>query len=173
MPRSFTRTIRGRQRQVRETSWLFLPTVEATLGGAPTAALITTFNAAALAIRPFTIIRTRGIIGVRSDQSGATESFIGDLAMSVVTNQATLVGVTAVPTPLTDKGSDMFFVYEQVISRFQQGDATGQMLNMTSIQYDSKAMRRVNDDQDLAVVVENELNGCVIVHSGRMLIKLH
>ena len=46
----------------RETAWLTDPTAEVTMSGAPTALLISSLNAAALALRPFTIIRTRGVI---------------------------------------------------------------------------------------------------------------
>ena len=51
----------------RESTWIALNTVEATLGGAPTAVLMNSLNAAALALRPFTVVRSRGTILVFSD----------------------------------------------------------------------------------------------------------
>ena len=167
------RNIRGVRRQVRETLWLDVATTESILGGAPTAVLANSLNAAALALRPFTIVRTRGIFSIRSDQIAASETFMGDLGYAVVSDQAVAIGVTAVPTPLTDKGSDLFFVYEQLVGRIDFSDATGIATNSITIHYDSKGMRRVNDDQDIVVVLENEIAGIAATHSARMLVKLH
>ncbi len=50
--RTFTRG----GRQVRETLWIGIGTVEAALTGAPTAVILNALNAAALALRPFTVI---------------------------------------------------------------------------------------------------------------------
>ncbi len=172
MARQFVRS-RGRLGSPRKTVWLSIDTVSSTLSGAPSAILANSLNAAALALRPFTIVRTRGIFHVASDQTAATESYMGDLAMAVVSDQASAIGVTAVPTPLTDKGSDLFFVYEQGVGRFQFSDATGIFEAGKQISWDSKAMRKVDDDQDVVLVVENELAGCVVRSSGRMLVKLH
>ncbi len=171
-----TRLIRGVQRSVRETLWIDVSTVETTLAGAPTAVLANSLNAAALALRPFTITRTRGVMHTRSDQTTGSESYGVDLGMAVVSDQAVGIGVTAVPTPLTDKGSDLFFVYEQQFGRLQIGSGAGTGIPVEPghfLQWDSKAMRRVNNDQDIILVVENELNGVIVITSARMLIKLH
>ena len=160
--------------QRRETLWLFGSTVESTMSGAPTAILINSLNASALSLRPFTIIRTRGIMQVVSDQNVGSESYMADLGMSVVSDQAVAIGVSAVPTPLTDKGSDLFFVYEQLPGRFEISSGVGFESSAGRYQsFDSKAMRRVNDDQDVVVTVENEVAGCQLLTSFRMLIKLH
>jgi len=160
-------------RSVRETLWLFIDTVEATLSGAPTAVLANSLNATALALRPFTIVRTRGVMHVRSDQTAASQNYGVDVGYAVVSDQAVAIGVTAVPTPLTDKGSDLFFVYEMLFGAYQFSDATGILQRGEFMKYDSKAMRKVNDDSDLVVTFENEINGAAIIHSARMLIKLH
>ena len=127
MARKFTR---GRGRlggPCRETAWLFVDTVESTMAGAPTAVLANSLNASALALRPFTIVRTRGVFFVNSDQIVANESYGADRGYAVVSDQAAAIGVTAVPTPLTDMGSDLFFVYEQVFMRaaIASGAGTG------------------------------------------------
>jgi len=164
-------------RNVRETVWGDVGTVEAVMTGAPTAILINQLNAAALALRPFTVVRVRGVISVRSDQVAATESFIGDLGYAIVSEQAAGIGVTAVPTPLTDKDSDLFFVYQQVIGRINVGSGAGTGVptdgGVQWIQYDSKAMRKVNESEQMVITTENELSGCNLVHSARFLMKLH
>ncbi len=158
----------------RESLWISIVTVEVTLGGAPTAVLLLALNAAALALRPFTIVRTRGVIFCRSDQTDNAETFIGDLGAAVVSDQAVAAGVTAVPTPLTDKGSDLWFLYEQLPSRQAGTTPTGLTQNVgVSKEFDSKAMRKVEQGQDVVFVGENEIAGLNMIISGRMLIKLH
>ena len=55
-------------------------------------------SAIGLALRPFTLIRVRGIFTIASDQSAATETQVGALGVAVVSEQAASIGVTAVPT---------------------------------------------------------------------------
>ncbi len=172
-----TRVIRGQRRQIRESLWFEISTVQATLAGAPTAVLSNSFNAGVLALRPFTIVRTRGILACRSDQTAASETFAVDLGFAVVSDQAVAIGVTAVPTPLTDKGSDLFFVYEQLFGHLSVGAGSGTgpatSGSWAFMKFDSKAMRKVNEGSDVAVTMENEIAGAIAFISGRMLIKLH
>ncbi len=161
----------GRQR--RDTRWLFWATTETTLSGAPSVVLTNLLDAAALALLPFTVVRFCGVMHIASDQIVATETYGVALGFAIVTEQASAIGVTAVPTPVADQGSDSWFVYEQMFGRFGFGDITGfsQLGNFKEI--DSRAMRKVEDGQDIVSVVENEINGVQVTLSGRMLIKLH
>jgi len=173
MARRFTRS-RGRSGAPRETEWASIAVIEATLGGSPTAVLAASLNAAALLLRPFTVVRTRGIMHVISDQAASTETYGVAMGLAVVSDQASAVGVTAVPTPITDRDSDLFFVYEEIISRFEFKTGVGfEASTGTLMAWDSKAMRRVNGDQDIVLTVENEINGAIINVAGRMLLKLH
>jgi len=150
--------------------------VDTTLAVANTAVLSHVLTTAEKALQPFTIVRTRGIFRIRSDQSIATEIQMASLGISVVSAQAVAIGVSAVPTPATDRASDLFFVYESLTSalRFISGvgfeEQSGVMM-----QFDSKAMRKVDEGADVAVVQESEsvsagLNALI---AFRMLIKLH
>ena len=96
------------------------------------------------------------------------------LGMSVVTSQATGVGITAVPTGYADLASDLFFVYEQFFGEFRVNSAVGTETYVGK-NYDSKAMRKVPDGSDIAVTLENSSlsQGLTVLHAGRMLIKLH
>ena len=158
----------------RQTLWLGWATVETTLAGAPSVAITNSLNAAALALRPFTIIRFRGIIHVNSDQLAANEIFGMSFGAAVVSDQSVAIGVTAVPTPTTDQGSGLFFTYEQVFGRHLVGSGAGTGVPLEAgvrRYFDSKAMRKVDLGQDVITTVENEISGCVVVTSGRMLIK--
>ncbi len=158
----------------RQTLWFAGPHTSNALGAAATAVLTSTLNAAALALRPFTVVRTRGQWLCTSDQSAATEFFSGSLGFSVVSDQATAIGVTALPTPATDQGSDLFFVYESWTGLFQLV-GTDVQSEVTSKQYDSKAMRKVDDDQTVVITAEAGLidQGLIVRNSFRMLVKLH
>ncbi len=159
----------------RQTFWFSGLEVRSALAAASTAAVQTSLNAAALALRPFTIVRTRGVLFLRSDQEGASEN--QDIAYGniVVSDQATAIGVTAVPTPATDSQSD-WYVYERMINRFQLFTAVGFHPNAGMFMaFDSKAMRKVTEGEDVLTVVETDAisAGATVSSFARILIKLH
>jgi len=164
----------GRSR--RSTVWLFGTPVGTALAAANTAVLSHTLNAAALALTPFTIVRTRGTMLVESDQNAASEFYQVSTGMAVVSAQAAAIGVTAVPTPETDRGSDLFFVYETLEALFELGDATG-FISAGGVRkdWDSKAMRKVNDDEQVILTSETSAlsSGAIVRTAFRMLVKLH
>ena len=173
---AFRRPMRISRGPTRSTVWFFFDPLEVTLGAASTASLMFTLNAAALALRPFTVVRTRGILGMRTDNQAAQELQSLSLGFAVVSEQATAVGVTAVPTPETDRGSELFFVYESLAGFHELFTAVGfNPHGQIVTKYDSKAMRKVNEGEDIAVVAEtSSISLGAIVHvSGRMLVKLH
>ena len=159
----------------RETVWFSFPFAQAMLAASATAALQYLLNVAALALEPFTVVRTRMNWLAISDQSAATETFIGNFGFAVVSDQATAIGVTAVPTPATDQGSDLWFMIDNWIGRFDFiGTGTANQ-DLRSKVMDSKAMRKVDIGQDIVGVVEAGIggSGVTINTAGRMLVKLH
>jgi len=138
----------------RETFWVGSASLSATLAAASTAAILGQFNAAVLALRPFTIVRTRGVWFSRSDQGAATELREVAIGACVVSDQAIAIGVTAVPTPATDSDSDLWYMYERDFAQLQVNDATGFTNGPPTFQYDSKAMRKVEDGQNSIIVAE-------------------
>ncbi len=162
-------------RSGRKTFWLAGVVGTANLGAASTAVIITALNAAALALRPFTIVRSRGWFGWQSDQSAIDETQIVHYGNIVVTEQAVAIGVTAVPTPATDNGSN-WLVYDSGFSRLEVVTAAGFHPRYNSIRYfDSKAMRKVEEGQDLIEVIETDAlsSGADTTSFVRSLIKLH
>jgi len=162
----------------RETQWLELPTISFVLAAANTPALLLALTTAEKALRPFTIIRTRGTFLTISDQTSATEYYDTAIGGCVVSDQAVAIGVTAVPTPTTDRASDLWFLYEETKGLFDFATGIGFQENMGpgSMQsFDSRAMRKVEEGQDVIIVGENsgESGGATTRLSGRMLIKLH
>jgi len=175
MARRF-RTIRGVRREVRETSWLRVGGSATTaIAAADTAVLAGGFLAATLALRPFTVVRTHIFMTVSSDQQAALEDFNVAYGHAVVSDQAFAIGVTAVPTPVADAGSDLWYLHQWLGGRLQFNTAAGFGDYSIHHHIDSKAMRKVEDGQDMAIVLEtgSGSNGVRVFTAGRMLIKLH
>jgi len=158
----------------RESLWFFVARTETALAASATAALVTSLNAGALALRPFTIVRTRIKWLAESDQSAASESFVGNYGEAVVSDQAVAIGVTAIPTPATDLGSDLWYLIDQWPGTFSLV-GTSIFADLTPKTIDSRAMRKVEEGQDVVGVVEAGIggNGTSIQVVGRQLIKLH
>ena len=159
----------------RATQWLGIDagvTTFTAIGGTVLASL----NAAALALRPFTVIRSHVELNIASDQQAATENQIGAYGICVVTDQALAIGNTAVPTPVTDSSSDAWFVHQWFMNAFRFSTAAGlDPVGGARFTIDSKAMRKVEEGFDLALVAEFSAagEGFNLLDAGRILVKLH
>jgi len=175
MARRRFNTTRGFRRRGSETRWLDIDAVDNNLAAPSTAVLSNALSAGALALRPFTVLRSRIFWHVTTDQTVAPEQQSVSMGVAIVSDQAVAIGVTAVPTPDTDRGSDLWFVYDDIMTRFFLSTAVG--FNMVGEGHivDSKAMRKVEDGEDLIIVQETTpLSAGVNVYLvGRILIKLH
>ena len=174
MAHRFPRASRGPRGGGRQTQWLSIPPSTSTVDASSNLPL--SLTTAELALRPFTIVRTHMTILQQSNQSVASELQVAAVGICVVSESALAVGITAVPTPITELDSDLWFVHRTLLNQFLFADATG--FNSPSgfvTTVDSKAMRKVNNDQDVAVVVEGAAlgEGQLITLVGRLLIKLH
>ena len=178
MARRFARTAL-RQGQRRGTLWLGGVTTRTTIAAATTAVLQTSLNAGALALRPFTIVRTRGVLRLESDQEAAQEFQDCAWGQCVVSSQAVLGGVASLPTPVTDESSDLWFAYEKMYNdlKLDAGGAAAGPTRPTGLEriVDSKAMRKVEDGEDIVAVVETGAlsNGVIVTSFTRILVKLH
>ncbi len=168
-----SRTITARK---RESQWIQLcPTTTASNVAAATSVLIGSLSAGALALRPFTVVRTRFQAWWAGDQVAASEEPFAALGLIVVSDQASAAGVASIPSPISDADGD-WFVYENLQSSVLFATASGfSGSEGKSSAVDSKAMRKVGPNEDIAVVVENgsSVFGGQIIVCGRMLVKLH
>ncbi len=178
MPRRLSRGFVGRSRVARrETLWIAAVDngqFSTLLSNA--AVFFSSLNVAALALRPFTVVRVRGLLTVKSDQIANIEQ--GNIAagIAVVSDQAVAVGVTAMPTPVTESGSDLWMFHQFLTFGFVISSAVGIAApGITQMVIDNKAMRKVAEGEDLVTLVENESTtaGCQFKLSTRVLIKLH
>ena len=105
---------------------------------------------------PFTIVRTRGIVSIRTDQVVAAEEQIGALGFLVGNDQAIGVGATALPGPIVNIDSDKFFVWQPLAASNTLLSSVGFEPQMaTTWTFDSKAMRKVKEGEGVAVMFEN------------------
>ena len=128
------------------------------------------------AIGPFTILRTRGMIGVVSDQVIAEEFPFGAFGACVVSEPARAVGVGSLPTPITDEGSELWFLHQFWMTNLMVSVGAPTSLAPGSLkifEFDSKAMRKVEEGQAVVFVIENssDTDGAFFFLKFRMLIK--
>ncbi len=130
------------------------------------------FTQAILAdVVPATITRTVGFVTVRSDQIVAAEPLFGAVGFAVVSEQARAVGVTALPTPITEEPSDLWFAYQY----FTGFGGTVHGAPLSTFHFDSRAQRKVVDGEAIVVMIESAVAGFAMEYAikFRMLFKLH
>ncbi len=176
MARSF-HGLRSRMiRSGRKTFWFSGSIVHTTLASASSAAIQTSLNAAALSLRPFTVIRTRGVWGFSSDQTAADEDQEVAFGSIVVSDEAVAVGITAVPTPVEQDGSPWIH-FDMAFQRLEFLSSVGVVPDMMPQRYviDSKSMRKVEEGQDLITVIQNSgtSEGTNVATYVKTLVKLH
>ena len=157
----------------RLTEWFGLTFLSAEVALPANSFIIdSTFDADELAKRPFTITRVVGELAVLSDQNVAVEVPFGALGMIVVSEKAAATGATAVPDPVTNVDSDQWFMYMQWAAEGSASTNVGRPLQRYP--FDSRAQRRVQDGENLAVVIANAsaVDGAQYVLNFRMLVKL-
>jgi len=164
---------RGGRRSDRQSVWFAAAAAPAAIA-ASSKVLVLSLNAAGLAARPFTVVRTQVLINYESDQLAASERVHGAMGWVVVSDQAIGAGVASIPGPVTNPDAP-FFVYQGLIDSFLFGSGVGfESTAGQSTQVDSKAMRKVGANEDIAIVVENAAAlGATFTMEGRMLVKFH
>ena len=139
----------------RQTNWFFLSAATTAINGS--AVLVASLNAAGLAKRPFTVVRTHLMVYLRNDQLGASELVIAGVGMAVVSEQSSAVGVTAVPTPLTEEAWDGW-LYHRYFALFANSLTESEFLGSDGAtletEIDSKAMRKLQIDQAIFMAIE-------------------
>ena len=126
-----------------------------------------------------TLVRTRGLLGLTLNTAAAAgDGYTGALGIGVVTASAFAIGVTAVPTPLTDAGWDGWLYHEFFDVR--AGDRTAGDSNweaaIARYTVDSKAMRKIEDEEKTVFavleVVEQGTAQVEVSFDSRVLVKL-
>ncbi len=86
-------------RNIRETLWADVTPTLTTFAAGATPGFINITGAFLLSIRPWTVVRVRGVMHLMSDQEAASEQQALAYGVCVVSDQAAAIGITAIPTP--------------------------------------------------------------------------
>ncbi len=117
-----------------------------------------------------TIVRTRGILDVRPSTTGTSQQVLGAFGMLIVSDQAFAAGAGSVPGPWTDQDAD-WFVWEAISYLWEVTTDVGRLLGPVR-HIDSKAMRKVNQNETVVVVYESQATAVNVGSPFRMLVKL-
>ncbi len=105
---------------------------------------------------PLTLVRTRGVFGFHSDQISASEDQVGAFGIAIVEEQARAAGVASLPGPQTNSAWDGWLYWHAIQDRLAVATAVGVADHFqTVIEIDSKAMRKINDNEALVLIAEN------------------
>ncbi len=103
-----------------------------------------------------TIVRTRGVVSFKSTQAAADAEVIGAYGMAIVSDQAFAAGAASIPGPFTDADWDGWFLWGGIALSLQFVDATGVYVEDRLLEVDSKAMRKVSDNETVVFMVESQ-----------------
>ena len=155
----------------RMTQW-FAIQIGTTAVAAGGATLLASLNAAALADRPFTLVRAIGTVHMSGVGPGLSS---GAFAIAQASEAAVTAGIGSLPTPITEGDANVFQTYLPLIGEGYQYAAAGTADIMTEqvFHFDSKAMRKINTEDNLAVVAESLAGAFNLTVVGRLLVKAH
>ena len=135
--------------------------------------ILASLDAASLALRPFTIVRSRFEVQYKSDQTGTSETPFGIMGLGVFSEVAA-GSVARMPDPATEPNYD-WYVYQALQEDFEFISGVGVVSRMGQRYIvDSKVMRKVGPNDDITVLhAQVAAVGATISVLGRFLIKLH
>ncbi len=103
-----------------------------------------------------TVRRVRGTMLISSDQITNIEEQIGAMGWIVVTDRALAAGAASIPGPVTDGPDDAWFLWEPFAQLTAGADlASTNITPPIAVPFDSKGMRKVDDPNVIAIMVEN------------------
>jgi len=134
--------------------------------------ILASFDPAAAALTKPTIVRTRGILSVVPFAFTADLNHTGALGIGIVTDRAFAAGAASIPGPFTDSGWDGWLATQFFSFRFEVISGDGVVWLPYTVEVDSKAMRKVTDDETVVVMYESFLGAVNVDAPIRQLFKL-
>ena len=148
---------RGQVRTQRLTEWGGFEVFSRFLG-VGTASTLGSQSTGAVAAERLTLIRLRGNGYVHMDAGAAGDSMLIGVGLIIAPTEAFTVGVSALPTPLTDMEAP--WIWHEVLTLGPAVSATddgGDLSRNVQFVIDNKAMRKFRTDEELGFVVEGEI----------------
>jgi len=158
MPRSHGRFHGQTRAPRRQTQWGIGPSAAEMSGSATESQIWSTGVVLGTTEAQATIVRLRGYLSLlQLTASAIGDGFIGAIGFGLVSTQAFLTGVGAVPTPFAEVGwpgwlFHTFFDIRQITST--EGDGQNALSSVFQLHIDSKAMRKWGEDMTLMAVIE-------------------
>ncbi len=157
----------------RLTQWVGPAQQEFVAVASAGATLIASFDAEAQGFPRPTLVRTRGEVSIRASAYNADLNIVGAFGMCVVSDQAFAAGVASVPEPFTDAGWNGWFVWQSFNYVIEHSTDVGKQAPADRVyQVDSKAMRKIAENETVVLVCESFVGALTISMPVRMLIKL-
>ena len=157
----------------RQTSWVG-PSDQNFVGVATGAtSIISSFVPSTNGLRKSTLVRNRGIFSVKPDSLAADVDIVGAMGVCVVSNQAFSAGAGSIPGPFDEAGWDGWMVWQPFGFSIEViGAPTDTLLSAIQIEVDSKAMRKVSDNETVVVMCESNTGAMEVFDGIRQLYKL-
>ena len=124
---------------------------------------------------PLTVLRNRGLFVVNPQAGSADVTIDGAIGIAIVSDVAAALGVTAILGPFTESGwggwlFHSFFQYKlDVTTDVGRIGGTG---FTTQIEIDSKAMRKMGENDRMVEMVESRSGACTVLMHVRTLVLL-
>jgi len=113
------------------------------------------------------------MVSIKPSAFSADVDIVGAIGMGIVSDQAFAAGVASVPGLWDDPQWDGWYVWRSFAFHYEFHDATSTGLASLEFEVDSKAMRKVTDNETCVVVVESEGSAALEAFVGvRTLFKL-
>ena len=137
-----------------------------------TSVIVASFSPAAVGFTSPTIVRTRGMCSVIPTAFTADEDHIGAFGLGVVTDQAFAAGAASLPRVFDDADWGGWFVWRSFSWRMEFLSGTSVWLTDWSLEIDSKAMRKVGDNETIVLMAESQGGAFRVSAPLRVLLKL-
>ena len=135
--------------------------------------IIASFDPGASGFNKPTVVRTRGDVSIFPNSVTADLNIVGAYGLAIVSDQAFAAGVASVPGPWNSPGWDGWFVWRSFGYRVENVDSTGVNAPLSiSQEVDSKAMRKVTENETIVLVAESQAGAFSISMALRLLLKL-
>ncbi len=122
-------------------------------------------------IRP-TIVRTRGMVSIRPQSFAGDLSIGGAFGVAIVSDEAFAAGTASIPRPFDDANWGGWMVWRSFFYQLEFADVTGFIIGDRVLEVDSKAMRKVGDNETVVLMVESQTGAFNIGMHLRQLFKL-
>ena len=120
-----------------------------------------------------TIVRVRGEVSIRPNSFGADVAISGAFGMAIVSDDAFAAGTASIPRPFDDAEWGGWFVWQSFSNHVESIDQTGVVFpGSISYQVDSKAMRKVGENETMVLMCESQSGAIEIAMHVRTLFLL-